>query len=151
MIEMKPIGHIRNGVTEAEGRKWEQVVSELVIEDEHAERLEGLEEFSHILVLFWMDRVPPERRAVTRVHPEQRQDLPLVGVFATRSPARPNPIGLTAVSLLERKGGVLRVKGLDALDGSPILDLKPWLPSAAPTEDIRTPDWVARLAEERRG
>jgi tRNA-Thr(GGU) m(6)t(6)A37 methyltransferase TsaA len=88
--------------------------------------LEGLEGFSHVYVLFYMHEIPAEEARALKVHPKGRTDLPLVGVFATRSAYRPNPVGLTLVQLIERKENVLVVKGLDALDGTPVLDVKPF-------------------------
>ena len=80
----------------------------------------------------------------------RREDLPLVGLFATRSPRRPNPIGVTTVRLLERRGNVLRVLGLDALDGTPVLDIKPYLPYGDCIQDTHVPEWVRSFNEELR-
>jgi tRNA-Thr(GGU) m(6)t(6)A37 methyltransferase TsaA len=121
---------------------WEEVTSEIVVESRLAEALEGIEGFSHILVLFWMDRVNDEQRAIRRLHPRDRQDLPLMGVFATRTQYRPNPIGATVARLLECRGNLLRVRGLDALDGTPVLDIKPYLPDLEPGEEVTAPPWV---------
>ena len=109
------------------------------------EGLDGLEEFSHILVVFWMHKVPAMRQPVCKIHPQGRADLPLVGLFATRSPYRPNPVGVSAPRLVERKGNVLRVVGLDAIDGTPVLDIKPYLPHLDAPADYRGPDWVSKF------
>lgn len=77
-----------------------------------------------------------------KVHPRGRQELPLTGVFATRSPIRPNSLGITTVRLLERRGNVLRVKDLDAIDGSPIIDIKPYLPHDNSVSDVKLADWI---------
>ena len=118
--------------------------SELVIDEDLPGILDGVEEFSHLLVLYWADRIPPEERSQTRVHPRGREDLPLVGIFATRSPVRPNPICATVVRLLERKGNRLTVEGLDALDGSPLVDIKPFEPGSYSGDEVRLPDWWHR-------
>ena len=118
--------------------------SELVIDEDLPGILDGVEEFSHLLVLYWADRIPPEERSRTRVHPRGREDLPLVGIFATRSPVRPNTICATMVRLLERKGNRLTVEGLDALDGSPLVDIKPFEPGSYSGEEVRLPDWWHR-------
>ncbi|OYT47041.1 tRNA (N6-threonylcarbamoyladenosine(37)-N6)-methyltransferase TrmO [Candidatus Bathyarchaeota archaeon ex4484_231] len=91
---------------------------------EYAEALDGIEKLTHINVLYWMHRLTEKNRGKLKVHPRGDLNRPLTGVFTTRSPVRPNPIGLTRVKLLKRKGKVLFVKGLDALDGSPVIDIK---------------------------
>ena len=141
----KPIGIVRNEVKEPRRGGWEKVASEVVIEESLEECLEGLEEFSHILVVFWMHKVPSMRQPVCKIHPQGRADLPLVGLFATRSPYRPNPVGVSAPRLVERKGNVLRVVGLDAIDGTPVLDIKPYLPHLDAPADYRGPDWVSKF------
>jgi len=120
-------------------------VSELVIKKEYEDSLDGIEDFSHIMVLYWSHNIGEEGRAVTKVHPAGKKHLPLVGVFATRSPSRPNPICSTTVELLERKKNILKVKGLDALDGSPIIDIKFHHPSYDAPSNIKWPDWMKEL------
>ena len=110
------------------------------------EALEGIEEFSHITVLFWMHQSPVWDASTSKIHPQRRADLPLVGVLATHSPFRPNPLGLTTVRLLEREGSTLRVVGLDAIDGTPVVDIKPRLPEDE-TVPERVPDWVPKLRQ----
>lgn len=165
--EMKivPVGFVRRGVKESfqlslanDPGQWRQVVdrsraareavSEIVIRDDLAELLDGVEEFSHLLVLYWGHRIPEERRSLARVHPMGRLDLPLVGIFATRSPARPNPVLATTVRLLERRGNVLKVQGLDAVDGSPVVDLKPDTPYYRARGEVRVSDWMRRIHQE---
>ena len=107
-----------------------------------SEALDNLDEFSHIIVLYWIHRHPPGQPP-TKVHPMGKRELPLVGVFATRSPNRPNPIGKATVRLLERRGNILKVAGLDALDGSPVIDIKPYIPGYDSVADARVPPWVA--------
>jgi len=147
-ISLKPIGWVRSPIKEPMREGWQDVLSEIILDADLEEALDGLEEFSHVIVFYWMHRVSQEGRSITKTHPQRREDLPLVGVFATRSPARANPIGMTAAKLVERKGNVLKVVGLDALDGTPVLDLKPYLPRDS-LDDIRVPDWVDKLTERR--
>jgi tRNA-Thr(GGU) m(6)t(6)A37 methyltransferase TsaA len=123
---MAPVGRVENEVQESMSQGWEDVTSEIVINPELEECMEGIEQYTHITVVYWMDRVSEEDRRVQRVHPRGREELPLRGVFATRSPYRPNPLGLTTVSLLARDGNRLRVRGLDALNGTPVVDIKPY-------------------------
>jgi len=125
-VVIKPIGVVHNSVKERRMEGWEGLESTIVVQDRWADALDGLEAFSHIFVVYWMHLVSEERReTTTHVHPRGDPRNPLQGVFATRSPVRPNPIGLRVVALLERRGNVLRVRGLDAINGTPVLDLKP--------------------------
>lgn len=141
-IPVKPIGRVRNQIKEKMRHGWSQIESVLDIDPALSASLDGLEDFSHIIVLFWMHKnVGP---IPTKVHPQGRDDLPLTGIFATRAPHRPNSIGMTIVKLLERDGNSLRVLGLDAIDGSPVIDIKPYLPKDVVSE-ARYPEWVSRL------
>lgn len=144
-LELAYIGVVRNAHKEPHWEEWSDEESEIVLREDLAEALEGVEGFSHLIVLFWMHRLPARERITLKVHPRGRLDLPLVGVFATRSPARPNPIGVTIVKLLERRGAVLRVQGLDAIDGTPVLDIKPYIPDYHPVARVRVPSWVKKL------
>jgi tRNA-Thr(GGU) m(6)t(6)A37 methyltransferase TsaA len=116
-------------------------VSEIVLDGSLTEALDGLEQFSHIIVLFWLHRIT-ESETPLKIHPMRRAEIPLTGLFATRTPNRPNRIGVTIVKLLERKGNILKVKGLDALDGSPVLDIKPYIPKADLISDAEVPKWA---------
>ena len=125
-------------------------ISELVVDSELVEDgiLDGIEEFSHLLVLYWPHLGTPEGRKLTRGHPLGRKEFPLVGIFATRSPMRPNPVLLTTVELVERRGNVLRVTGLDAVDGSPLIDIKPYTPGYHQVHDVRMPEWMELITRE---
>jgi tRNA-Thr(GGU) m(6)t(6)A37 methyltransferase TsaA len=163
---IKPVGVVRNDIKEpslvahsgdlnrqSEGRRPsrpDENVSEIVIYPDFAGILDGIEDFSHLLVLYWAHRVTTEGRSLTRVHPMGRKDLPLVGVFSTCSPARPNPVLVIAVRLLERDGYTLQVQGLDAVDGSPVVDIKPYLPSYYAIEDAKLSDWMNHILEGMR-
>jgi len=129
-------------------RKVKEMVSELRIHEEWEGILDGIEGFSHLMVLYWPHLVDPERRGLRRVHPMGRKDLPRQGIFATCSPARPNPVLVTTVELLGRDGSVLRVKGLEAVDGSPVVDIKPFVKGYHGAESPRVPDWMARIHRE---
>ena len=124
-------------------------LSEIVIDCELTPALEGITEFSHIFVLFWLSEISVEQQQMMKVHPRGRRDLPLLGVFATRTNLRPNPIGLTLVELVKVEGNVLTVRGLDAYDGTPVLDVKPfdfW----DTAKDARVPKWWLKLEEEKK-
>ncbi len=123
-------------------------ISELVLDKQWEALLDGVEGFSHILVLYWPHLLDPCRRNLKKVHPMGRKDLPEQGIFATCSPARPNPVLVTAVALKERKGNVLTVQGLEAVDGSPIIDIKPYSQNYMTIGALKNPDWMTQILNE---
>jgi len=127
ILRLRPIGIVRGGRIQVLGR-W-------------AAALEGIAGFSHLIVVFWLHQA---RRPELRIHPKGIRKIPKVGLFATRTPHRPNPIGLTVVRLLKRRGRTLWVEGLDAWDGTPVLDLKPYTRKDFKT-GYRMPGWVRLL------
>ena len=146
----------RDGISMREGpdasrdhvRSVKEAVSEIVIDENRVALLDGIEEYSHITVLYWGHKVPEESRSVDRVHPMGRTDIPKMGIFSTCSPARPNPVLATVVRLHARRGNVLEVAGLDAVDGSPVIDIKPYVPSRYPNGDVQIPAWMEGLMNE---
>jgi len=144
-LKLRPIGHVRTSASH-EALRHGSAVSKIVIDPMFAKGLEGLEDFSHVYVLFWLHDVPEWSNRL-KVHPRGRVDIEKVGVFATRSPHRPNPIGLTLVKLLSRRGRTLSVKGLDAYDGTPVLDIKPH-DRRDRTPRPRVPRWWKELSRE---
>jgi len=146
-INLVPIGRVSNGIEYPNDVKWENITSKVVIAPQLVEVLDGIDGFSHILIIFYLHKMDEDRRSLLKVHPENREELPPVGVFATRSPSRPNPIGVTVVKLLERQENVLKVLGLDAYDGTPVLDIKPYLRRGDLIEEATMPDWLLRLWE----
>jgi tRNA-Thr(GGU) m(6)t(6)A37 methyltransferase TsaA len=146
-IFVKTIGFVRNELTEDEVRD-RNCDSDVVIYKEYEAGLEGIEDFSHLNIIFWMDRIRRSERQLLKARPRGHQDMPMLGIFATRSPHRPNPIGLTLVKLVERKGNILRVNGLDALNDTPILDLKPY-DKWDSAEHMKVPRWWMMLERER--
>jgi tRNA (adenine37-N6)-methyltransferase len=146
-IILTPIGIVKNGVFKPGLNDWKKTVSEIEIDKKYQQALFQLDEFSHIKVLFWMSQVPLKKRTLLKIHPRDRQDLPLVGVFATRSQMRPNPIGITTVKLLKINDNILSVQGLDALNGTPVLDIKPFIPGNDLPSKVIAPKWVKKLTE----
>ena len=139
-INLRVIGVVRSDIRQPARRDWTRVVSEIVVDSSLMEALDGLEEFSHLIVLYWMHQVtakPP-----VKIHPRGKEELPLVGLFATRSPIRPNSIGQTLVRLIKREGNILTVEGLDAIDGTPVIDIKPYIPGYDSASDAKVPTWV---------
>jgi len=144
----QPIGIIRSPVTEPVDADWGKVVSEIRLRQEFAAGLQGLAGFSHVVIVFYMHNATfvPERDLVRQ--PQGRQDMPLVGIFAQRARHRPNPIGITAVKLLGVNGNAVTVQGLDAIDGTPVLDIKPYFPVYDRVAAPVVPAWVDVLMED---
>ncbi len=124
------------GVVKKENEKiW------IEIYDEYNDALLGLDGFSHIYVFYWFHQNDtPEKRQTHQVHPRGDQQNPLTGVFATHSPLRPNPIALTLCKITAINGSQIEVKDIDAHDGSPVIDIKCYIPESI--ADVRLPDWV---------
>ena len=146
-ICLKPVGVVQTEAVDKEVRD-KNVVSRIVFREDYIKALEGVEEFSHLFVLFWLHEMSNKDRRVMKVRPRGRSDMPLLGIFATRTPHRPNPIGLTRVKILNINGNVVTVQGLDAYDGTPVLDIKPF-DSWDTTEDFKVPNWWKKLEKER--
>jgi len=142
-LMLKPIGYVKR-LSKQEDVKNRSLVSKIVVRKGLTKALEGVEAFSHIFVVFYMHQIRKKETRILKVHPRGRKDLPLLGVFATRTAFRPNPIGLTLVELLERRENILFVKGLDALDDTPVLDIKP-CNSRDVVPDARVPEWHKKL------
>lgn len=148
-ITLEPIGRVSTTVPDDEvPRRRREMVSEITVFDAYTPGLLGIEAYSHLFVIFWMDRAPPPR-ALT-AHPRGDTALPLAGVFAARGRNHPNSLGLAVVELVERAGPRLTVRRLDAYDGTPILDIKPY-DDYDVFRDIRVPDWLRRRAMAGRG
>ena len=147
-ITLRPIGVVRNRVKEPTPNSWGEVRSRIVVRRELAEALLGLDGYSHIHVLFWPHQVPEEvRGSKPRLHPMDDPANPLQGVLATRSQIRFNPILTSVVPLLRVKGNVLHVRGLDAVDGSPVLDVKPYIPHHDSIPEAKVPQWVTERVQ----
>ncbi len=124
----------------------------LVIEKKFAAALRGLDGFSHVWVFWWFDRNDnPEKRSVLQVHPRGNPENPLTGVFACRSPARPNLIAFTLCRILAVNGNELEVEEIDAFADTPILDLKPYIPGIDSAAEALVPDWIRRKKEQAPG
>ena len=141
-MNLKAIGIVRNEIKEPMHQDSGDIVSEIIIDSSLTEALDDLDKFSHIIILYWIHR--SRGPSPVKVHPRGNKDRALMGVFATRSPSRPNPIGKSTVRLLERKGNILKVRGLDAIDGSPVLDIKPYIPGYDSVDDCRAPSWMVK-------
>jgi tRNA-Thr(GGU) m(6)t(6)A37 methyltransferase TsaA len=122
-------------VGKSDGKIWIEIF------DEFTDGLLGLDGFSHIFVLYWFHQNDaPEKRRTLQVHPRKDPGIPLTGVFATHSPQRPNLIGLTLCRILSIEGNKIHIEDIDAIDGSPVVDIKCYIPGSVP--DVRVPEWV---------
>jgi tRNA-Thr(GGU) m(6)t(6)A37 methyltransferase TsaA len=149
-IVLRPIGHVRSPERTPRKGGFKDVVAEIVLEKDLVPGLQGLGKFSHVVIIYFM-HIPPDERGAQRMkslkgHPMGEKGLPEVGVFSLRSPYRPNRIGVTLCELISIEENVIRVKGLDALDGSPVIDMKsPSRSYYSKFPEMRFPDWVFEL------
>jgi tRNA-Thr(GGU) m(6)t(6)A37 methyltransferase TsaA len=148
-VVMSSVGQVRGGRIQPEDDSWDQEVAVIELDPRFApDALAGLEGFSHIEVVFHFDRVQPDAINTSARHPRNRSDWPLVGIFAQRGKARPNRIGVTMCRLLSVEGLKLKVRGLDAVDGTPVLDIKPVMTGFLPRGDIIEPERAKELMKD---
>lgn len=145
-IILQPVGVVRSARQAAEDDNWGAVESAIdLLDDLPTEALDGLEDFSHVEVLFFFHSVPATKVVTGARHPRNNSDWPLVGIFAQRGKNRPNRLGASIVPLVRREGRTLHVRGLDAIDGTPVLDIKPVMREFLPQEAVEQPAWVSEL------
>ena len=145
-IIMEPIGYVRNEVTERKDVAWGEDTSTIVLGEPFISGLRGLEDFSHVIILYYLDKAKYVKEKHLQRRPQNREDMPLVGIFSQRGKDRPNQIGMTSVEIISVEEDKLVVKGLDAIDGTPVLDIKPYYP-VYDKKEASVPDWVDRLME----
>lgn len=145
-IVMKPIGYVHNDVANKKDVSWGQDVSVIELEEEYYAGLEGLSDFSHAIILYHLDKAVYDKEKHLQRRPQNREDMPLVGIFSQRGKDRPNRIGMTSVQIVNVEDTQLTVKGLDAIDGTAVLDIKPYYP-VYDRKDAVVPEWVDRLME----
>lgn len=141
-IKIKPLGQAKNKILKPMLPGWKDVTTEIVIDKKYAKGFYGIDGYSHVIIVYWMDK---ERECHLKHHPQGREDIPYVGIFACRCPQRPNRIAISTVELIGRKGNILKVKGLDIVNGTPILDIKPYTPQYDEVEKAKVPTWVTKL------
>ncbi|MFJ8458255.1 SAM-dependent methyltransferase [Lysinibacillus xylanilyticus] len=143
---IKPIAAVSNSRKMIEDDNWGGVISTIELtKDMHESSLKGMDDFSHLEIIFYFDKVSDEKIQYEARHPRNNKDYPEVGIFAQRGKNRPNKIGVTVVELLELKDRTLIVKGLDAIDGTPIIDIKPVMKEFLPKGEIKQPKWSTDL------
>lgn len=148
-IAVLPIGTVRSSRLVPEDDLWDAVASYVELDASRftPDALAGLDTFSHVEVLFVMDRVEDAKIETGARHPRNNAAWPRVGIFAQRGKNRPNRIGATLCRVVRVEGLCLHLQGLDAIDGSPVLDLKPWVREFGPRGEVHQPAWIGELME----
>ena len=142
------IGYVKTDIEEKMVTNWGNVYSQIEINKELEKGLTGLKDFSHLTIIYHLDKAEfSEEKHLCR-KPQNREELPSVGIFAQRAKNRPNPLGITTVELMDVKDNIIYVKGLDAINGTPILDIKPYYPQYDKVENAKIPEWVNVIMKE---
>lgn len=148
-IQLSQIAIVRNSRSEIEDDNWGDVISVLELDPSMPEdALHGLEDFSHAEILYYFHLVPDSKIETGARHPRNNMDWPKVGILSQRGKNRPNRLGATLVKILRREGRHLEVQGLDAIDGTPILDIKPVMREFLPREEVHQPEWATELMKQ---
>lgn len=146
---VQPLAWVRNARSEPIDDDWDAIVSEVELADDvPADCLVGLDAFSHVEIVFLFDRVRDEEIVWTARHPRNNPAWPLVGMLAQRGKNRPNRLGVTVARLVSVSERILTVRGLDAVDGTPVLDIKPVMREFLPRGEVRQPDWASELMRD---
>lgn len=141
-ISLNPIGYAKNSEKEQRFGSFSGEVTEIIVDEKLTESLDGIEDYSHVIIIYWMDKIG---ESVIKHRPQGNPNVPVVGIFSCRCPQRPNPIAITTVKLLGREGNRIKVEGLDILDNTPIIDIKPYWPHYDKVENEKIPNWVSEL------
>lgn len=149
-IEVRPVGWVTGGRAPVEDDDWGGVEAVIRLDGERfgPEALYGLDTFSHLEVVFHFHRVPDERVETGARHPRGNERWPLIGIFAQRGKNRPNRLGVSRCKILRVEGLDVHVAGLDAVDGTPVLDLKPWMAEFGPRDAAFQPSWATELMRD---
>lgn len=144
-IKMKAIGEVSSPVIDRMDENWGKVTSKIILSEEYKGSLLGIDEFSHALVVTYLHQATYDKTKHLQRRPRNMDSMPLLGIFSQRGKNRPNPIGITAVQIVSAGDNYLEIKGLDAINGTPVLDIKPYFPQFDKVDKSDTPDWVDRL------
>jgi tRNA-Thr(GGU) m(6)t(6)A37 methyltransferase TsaA len=149
MFEIEPIGHVRGSRAETDDDFWGGTETSIVLcDDIPAEALDGIEDFSHAEVVFVFDRVDPAKVVTGARHPRGNAEWPSIGIFAQRGKDRPNRLGSTIVRIVGREGRTLRVAEFDAVDGTPVVDIKPVFSEFLPRGPVAQPEWSREIMRD---
>lgn len=146
-IKLKSIGYVSSPITQKIDENWGMVTSSILLNPNYAGALLGLEEFSHAIIITYLHQARYEKLKHLQRRPRNLATMPKVGIFAQRAKDRPNPIGITAVEIIDVGNDYLEVKGLDAIDKTPVIDIKPYFPQYDKVDAAVVPEWVNRLME----
>ncbi|WP_088070326.1 tRNA (N6-threonylcarbamoyladenosine(37)-N6)-methyltransferase TrmO [Gottfriedia luciferensis] len=146
---INPVAFVRNTRKEIIDDNWGSIISEIeLVEEMNEEALSGISDFSHLEIIFYFNKVTDEMIQYNARHPRNNMNYPKVGIFAQRGKNRPNKLGLTSVELLKHSGRILTVKGLDAIDGTPIIDIKPIMKEFLPKGEVKQAEWSKSLMDK---
>jgi tRNA-Thr(GGU) m(6)t(6)A37 methyltransferase TsaA len=148
-IAMVQIGFVRGGRKEPTDDDWNNVQARIELDSQQfsSDAMRGLDDFSHVEIIFHFNRVSDDEIQNGARHPRGRKDWPLVGIFAQRGKGRPNRIGVCVCAIERLDGLTLHVRGLDAIDGTPVLDIKPVMKGFLPRGEIHEPRWATELMQ----
>ncbi|MHC5215373.1 tRNA (N6-threonylcarbamoyladenosine(37)-N6)-methyltransferase TrmO [Enterococcus sp. LJL128] len=139
------MGIVDNQISQRKDNSWGTDLSKVILKSNYFGGLKDLSEFSHVLILYYLNQAHFDEKNHLQRKPQNREDMPLVGIFSQRGKDRPNQIGITAVEVVSVSETTLTVKGLDAIDGTPVLDIKPYYPMYDCKDEAIVPEWVNRL------
>ena len=143
---LEPVGHVRGGRDQPIDDDWGKSRAVIELDGRFTpDALAGLTDFSHAEIIFLFDRVTDEEIVTGARHPRGRKDWPLVGIFAQRGKNRPNRLGICVCRIVSVEGLTLEVEGLDAIDGTPVMDIKPVLKGFLPRDEVREPAWASEI------
>lgn len=144
-IVFNEIATVKNSVDNRMDANWGNIVSEIHLDSEFHGAFKGIEDFSHVIVIYHLHQAKFDKSKHLQRRPRNLEEFPLLGIFSQRGKNRPNPIGITAVKVVECKDNILKVIGLDAVNNTPVLDIKPYYPHYDRKEDVSVPMWVEEL------
>ena len=149
-ISLFPIGYVRSSRKVAEDDNWDKETARIELDPQQfkPDALCGIEDFSHVEIIFFMDQVDPAKVETGARHPRGNPSWPKVGIFAQRAKNRPNRIGLSVCGIKKIEGLTLHLEGLDAVDGTPVLDIKPWIDEFSPRGGVFQPKWITELMKD---
>ena len=146
MYTIEPIAYVKNNRSKLEDDYWGGLISEIIVSNKIAEQsIKGIEEFSHLEIIFYFHLADMTKIEISSSHPRGNSKYPKVGIFSQRKKARPNLLGTAIVKLIKAEKNKLTVEGLDAVDGTPVIDIKPVFKEFLPEDKIIQPDWVSDL------
>ncbi|NIS62665.1 MAG: tRNA (N6-threonylcarbamoyladenosine(37)-N6)-methyltransferase TrmO [Proteobacteria bacterium] len=146
-IELEPVAYVRGGRVEVSDDDWGEVLADIEMDDNRftPEAIAGLDAFSHLVVVYYLHKVDPCTIELTVRHPRENPAWPKIGIFAQRGKNRPNLLGVSTCQILGIDGLRIHVQGLDAVDGTPVLDLKPHMTGFEPRGEIHEPEWAREI------